>query len=121
MTFQEILKELRAKKKLTQKELASLVGISPVQLNRYENGIIRPRLPILAKLAEILDVEFNILSNSLNVNSIPGNESAPQKNNSLRKTRLKKIQHDFEELPYEDKIIFAFQINNSLLLEAIKS
>lgn len=66
MTFQETLKELRAKKKITQKELAKLVGVSPVQLNRYENGTIRPRLPIIAKLAEVLEVEYSLLNNSLN-------------------------------------------------------
>lgn len=122
MTFQETLKELRAKKKITQKELAKLVGVSPVQLNRYENGTIRPRLPIIAKLAEVLEVEYSLLNNSLNpTTSSSEQEKISERNNILRKTRLKKIQLDFEELPYHDKIIFACHINNSLLLETVKN
>ena len=65
MNFDETIKHLRAKKNITQRDLAEKIGVSPVQLNRYEKGLMRPRLPILAKLAEALDVDYSVLSESI--------------------------------------------------------
>lgn len=34
------IKQIRLKKKLTQKELSKLSGINEVQISRYENGLV---------------------------------------------------------------------------------
>lgn len=52
----------RAKKNLTQRELAEHVGITWSQVSRYEAGKSRPRLAALLKLARALDVDVDYLS-----------------------------------------------------------
>lgn len=117
MTFQETIQELRAKKNISQKELARMIGVSPVQLSRYENGTIRPRLPILAKLAEVLDVDYQTLSIALTSSSQKMTDASLEKVETATLTRLKKFKIDFENLPFQEKVIIACHINNSLLLD----
>ena len=50
------LREWRERRLLTQRELAEKVGMSTGQINRIENGIHRPRLSTVRKLAEVLEV-----------------------------------------------------------------
>lgn len=50
------LKVARVKKGLTQKELGELVGVSSSTLWRIETGKQIPKVDILLKLAEILEV-----------------------------------------------------------------
>ena len=55
------LKVARVKKGLTQKELAELIGVSPSMINRIETGKQIPKVDILLKLAEILEVSVEEL------------------------------------------------------------
>jgi transcriptional regulator with XRE-family HTH domain len=50
------LKVARVKKGLTQKELGELVGVSSNTLCRIETGKQIPKVDMLLKLAEILEV-----------------------------------------------------------------
>ena len=50
------LKVARVKKGLTQKELGELVGVSSNTLYRIETGKQIPKVDMLLKLAEILEV-----------------------------------------------------------------
>lgn len=52
------MKKLRKAKKLTQKELGELVGISEAQINLIENGKRSPSFETLLKIAEALDCEM---------------------------------------------------------------
>ncbi len=51
------LKDLRAKKGLSQTELARLVGVTPSTISQVESNHIYPSLPALVKMAEVLGVE----------------------------------------------------------------
>jgi transcriptional regulator with XRE-family HTH domain/KaiC/GvpD/RAD55 family RecA-like ATPase len=53
------LKELRAKRGLSQKELAGLVGVTPSTISQVESNLIYPSLPALLKMAEILSVQMS--------------------------------------------------------------
>lgn len=56
------LKELRKNKKLTQKQLAELVGLSEMSIRRYENDVNEPTIEILSKIAYALETQLdNIL------------------------------------------------------------
>lgn len=48
-----VLEELRAKKGLTQKQLASLLGTKQSAIARLESGAQIPSLPYLCKIAEV--------------------------------------------------------------------
>ena len=60
--FIDILVAARTAKKLTQKELAVKVGTTQSAIARYENGSYSPTLAFIHKLAEALEVRFEIRS-----------------------------------------------------------
>ena len=59
--FGEKLRELRKRNKLTQKELASMIGITKSVVSFYELGDRTPSPDILRKLAQIFHVSADYL------------------------------------------------------------
>lgn len=59
--FQEALLEQRKLNHLTQREVASRLGISQPSYIRYEKGTAEPGLENLVKLADIFDVSIDYL------------------------------------------------------------
>lgn len=55
------IKELRVAKKLTQTELAKIVGLSYIQIGRYETQKSNPSSEVLQKLATALDTTTDFL------------------------------------------------------------
>ena len=55
------IKELRNQKRLTQAELGAMVGLSYVQIGRYEIGKSEPASVMLSKLAKALDTTADYL------------------------------------------------------------
>ncbi len=55
------IKELRAEIKITQKELARLVGKSPTAVASWEQGLSEPCVNDLRLLCSIFDVSANYL------------------------------------------------------------
>jgi len=56
MAFPERLARLRKARGLTQKDLASMVGLNQAQIHRYEKGRAEPSMSALKRLAQALDV-----------------------------------------------------------------
>lgn len=56
MEFKDNLKLIRKNKKLTQKELANLLGKNQVTIARYETGDIVPPLSVIEQIAKVLDI-----------------------------------------------------------------
>ena len=54
--FSKNLKYYRLKKNMNKKELASLVGVTPMAISHYENGMRRPGMEVVKALAKALDV-----------------------------------------------------------------
>lgn len=63
MEINEILKELRQKKRLTQQELASLLDINLSSYQKYErpNNTVKPSIEALIKIADFYDVTIDYL------------------------------------------------------------
>jgi transcriptional regulator with XRE-family HTH domain len=61
MNIGDRIKELRATKKLTQTGLAKIVGLSYIQIGRYETQKSNPSSDILQKLAQALDTTTDFL------------------------------------------------------------
>ena len=120
MDFSKTIKELRGKKHLTQRELAKTLGISYVQLNRYEKGMMIPRPPIIAKLAEALQVDYSTLSDLIPDTGTNQKELA-QKPDTNSSNLYISATHIFEELSYKEQILFAFQINNTIIESLLKN
>ncbi len=62
-TIGERIKELRKKHNLTQGELAEKVGMTYVQIGRYEVRGAKPSAEVLSKLAEVLNTTTDYLMN----------------------------------------------------------
>ena len=63
MGIGERIKDLRTKKKLTQTELANLVGLTYIQIGRYETQKSNPSSGVLQKLANTLETTTDFLMN----------------------------------------------------------
>ena len=50
------IKDLRIKNALTQKQLAEKMGVSSVAISHWEQGIRRPSIKRITKLATVLNV-----------------------------------------------------------------
>lgn len=60
-TFAENLRYYREKAELSQKELAKAIGVSVAAYNKYETRGNEPKIDILIKLANALNVDVNTL------------------------------------------------------------
>ena len=71
----DTIREARMQKRLGQKELAELVGISPAQLCRIENGDSRPTKPTLQKLSAYIDIPYPELLSIAGYSNAKGDET----------------------------------------------
>lgn len=60
------IKALRESRKMTQKDLAEMLGVAVQSVSKWELGITVPRLPMLKKIAAIFSVDMNYFSDSVN-------------------------------------------------------
>ena len=63
MSIGDRIKELRTKLKMTQTDLAKKVGLSYIQVGRYETQKSKPSSEILQKLAAVLETTTDYLMN----------------------------------------------------------
>ena len=61
IAFQRILIELRKLHRMTQRQVADVLGITQPSYIRYENGKSEPTLENLVKLADLFDVSIDYL------------------------------------------------------------
>ncbi len=61
MTYAKILKTLREKRNLTQKEVAQVCDITPEYLSKIENNTKTPSMILLKKLAATYNVPLSII------------------------------------------------------------
>ncbi len=59
--FGDRLRKLRKERKLTQKELANLIGVKNSVISFYEVGDRKPSLEVLIKLSNALHISTDIL------------------------------------------------------------
>lgn len=60
--FGEKMQELRMQKRLTQKEMATICGISHQAISRYETGTAEPDIAMMMKIATLLNTDLNTLA-----------------------------------------------------------
>lgn len=61
MTLQERIKEQMAEKKINQKELAEMTGLTEASVSKYVNGKREPRIDVILKLAKAFNVSTDYL------------------------------------------------------------
>ena len=55
------IKKYRETKKITQAEIAELLGVSPATVSKYEAGTLEPNIESIKKLSELFDVSIDEL------------------------------------------------------------
>ncbi len=60
------IRELRKRKDFTQTQLGELVGLTYIQIGRYETGKSMPSSDVLQKIATVLDTSTDFLMNGNN-------------------------------------------------------
>ena len=60
-TLGNIIKQLRNSKKMTQPQLAKLIGVSNGIVSIWENNINEPKASYIKALAEVLDISTDYL------------------------------------------------------------
>ena len=63
MNIGDRIKKIRTSKGYTQTELANIVGLTYIQIGRYENDKSNPSSDVLQKLAQALDTTTDYLMN----------------------------------------------------------
>ncbi|MBW2064778.1 MAG: helix-turn-helix domain-containing protein [Deltaproteobacteria bacterium] len=103
------LRELRARKGLSQTELAKLVGVTSSTISQIESNLIYPSLTALLKMAEILSVDvssfFQQTAKMFGRVVFPGGDSVEVSGpafspESIRARRLTPIDFDTKAEPY---------------------
>lgn len=61
MEYYKLIRILRDKLLLTQQELAELLGVSFVSVNRWENGVHEPTMKAKRKIKELMEKNNIIL------------------------------------------------------------
>lgn len=61
MKINEIIRERRLAKNLTQEQMASFLGVSAPAVNKWEKAVTYPDITILPALARLLDTDLNTL------------------------------------------------------------
>lgn len=69
MSIGQNIKKYRKEKKITQKELATLVGVNEVTIRSYEAEKYRPKIETLKKIADALNISIAELEPTLFQNS----------------------------------------------------
>lgn len=76
-TAGENIRIARERKKLSQVELAKLIGVSNDTVSRWETGKRQPRLQDLNRLAEILEVSFSFVAGKTNETTSSYSDNIP--------------------------------------------
>ncbi len=100
----EKIKKYREEKKMTQVEVADVLGVKPATISKYEAGTLEPNIESLKKLAELFEVSVDEL--------LKEDEFDVSKINVLEVLREQKKMKLKGNLYHNTQIIFAYNTNH---------
>ena len=100
----EKIKKSREEKKITQVEVAEVLGVKPSTISKYENGTLEPNIESLKKLAELFETSVDEL--------LREDEFDVSKINVLETLREQKSMKLKGNLYHNTQIIFAYNTNH---------
>jgi transcriptional regulator with XRE-family HTH domain len=89
------LKEVRLNARLTQKELAKLVGLTPGSIGALENGLYTPNFDVLRTLHKKLGVSYEYIIDGLESSKNP---SQLMEENARLKEELERMRKIVDKL-----------------------
>lgn len=99
------LKALRKDFKISQQQLADIIGVSQQSVNKYENQDVEPDIAILIKIADFFSVSVDYLI---------GRTSSPDFSVSSLSKDEKLIISKYKTLTKKEKEIIKLVINNHM-------
>jgi transcriptional regulator with XRE-family HTH domain len=112
MNVGERIKELRSKKGWTQTDLANQVGITYVQVGRYEKQKAKPSSQVLQKIATALDTTIDFLMNG---------SSTEQAIDTINDKELLVLFSEIENLSDQDKEMIKFFLDAVITKRKLQS
>ncbi|WP_432719120.1 helix-turn-helix domain-containing protein [Pectinatus frisingensis] len=101
------IKELRTEKKLTQKELANLLSLTPKMISFYELGQRTPPSDIILKLAEIFNVSTDyLLGRESDEYDKLSNDNLPELNKKDERDIAKELEKMMSDLDSDGGLSF---------------
>ena len=100
----EKIKKYRDEKKITQVEVAEVLGVKPATVSKYEAGTLEPNIESLKKLAELFEISVDEL--------LREDEFDVSKINILEVLREQKSMKLKGNLYHNTQIIFAYNTNH---------
>lgn len=102
--LEEKIKKYREEKKITQVEVAEILGVKPATISKYEAGALEPNIESLKKLAELFEVSVDEL--------LKEDEFDFSKINVLEVLREQEEMQLKGNLYHNTQIIFAYNTNH---------
>ena len=106
MSIGNNIKEYRENKKLTQKDIAQILGVEPGTISKYESGMIEPNIESLKKLANTFEITVDELINK------ESNKFDISKINLLEVLKEQKEMRLKGNLYHNTQIMFAYNTNH---------
>lgn len=101
----DLLRSIRKERALTQTDLALLIGVKPSVISRYETGSLTPTAKRLEELAQVLNVDFQVLLSGLKEPLLVEYGSKSQSDhNAIELIKLKQKYHATLEKAKLEKI-----------------
>lgn len=100
----EKIKLCRESKKMTQVEIAEILGVKPATVSKYESGILEPNIESLKKLAELFNISIDEL--------LKEDEFDISKINILEALREQKNMKLKGNLYHNTQVTFAYNTNH---------
>lgn len=98
-------KEARKQKKMTQKEVAAVLNVTPATLSRYESGQIQPDPATLSLMAKLYDVSVDFLLN---------------RTTSVPPEQIKELVSIYDKMSEEDRLLAQFLAKNDFETKAME-
>ena len=61
LTLSENIRSFRKQRRLTQEQLAEVLGVTPGAVHKWESGLSVPELPMIVELADFFDMSIDAL------------------------------------------------------------
>lgn len=74
MSFGKKIIEARKEKNMSQEALAKALNATPTTIGRYERDEVKPSIEVAAKIAKVLGISLDYLTENSNVNPLKNTE-----------------------------------------------
>jgi transcriptional regulator with XRE-family HTH domain len=114
MKLGDRIREYRKQAGLTQKQLGEKLGVSNVNIGQYERGLRNPKLPQLKRIADALDIPFDLLvSDKVNELVDAGKEIDPGVLDIFTQTEFEeKLAHIHYSLMFDNAAFTCYTADN---------